>query len=116
VRMSVEQVSGSAWAECPNGVESADSQLPRQDFFTYAAYSKKKRIRKSSLERFLIEPKRDKAKAERGQDKDVRQSLFGRVIYTRGLPQKPVHIQNGKSVGSMVDEPDVIETIALNAI
>ncbi|MCV6250574.1 hypothetical protein OFL33_33640, partial [Pseudomonas aeruginosa] len=23
VRMSVEQVSGSAWAECPNGVESA---------------------------------------------------------------------------------------------
>ncbi|MBG7337409.1 TraR/DksA family transcriptional regulator [Pseudomonas aeruginosa] len=22
--MSVEQVSGSAWAECPNGVESAD--------------------------------------------------------------------------------------------
>lgn len=23
VRMNVEQVSGSAWAECPNGVESA---------------------------------------------------------------------------------------------
>ncbi len=28
--MSVEQVSGSAWAECPNGVESA-STLHRWD-------------------------------------------------------------------------------------
>ncbi|MEG6970932.1 hypothetical protein V2A09_25645, partial [Pseudomonas aeruginosa] len=30
VRMIVEQVSGSAWAECPNGVESARNDRSQQ--------------------------------------------------------------------------------------
>ncbi len=74
--MSVEQVSGSAWAECPNGVESAAKQA-KEDFERENPGNSTKRW-DACL--YRIEAAEDALRALNSQLDSIRRKRFPRLV------------------------------------